>query len=76
MIDKMQLLEQAVQAARTFHPMSEDEVAKLLAITAPLAVSGKFELFKTASHFDSTAKNPEWLGKDPAEAEELAKMVE
>ena len=55
--------------------MSEDEVAKLLAITAPLAVSGKFELFKTASHFDSTAKNPEWLGKDPA-AEELAKMVE
>jgi len=37
---------------------------------------GKFELFTTTSHHDSTAQNPEWLGKDPAEAEELAKLVE
>jgi aryl-alcohol dehydrogenase-like predicted oxidoreductase len=75
-IDKMEILDQAVQAAHTFHPLSEDEVAKLLAKTAAVAGSGKFELFKTTSHHDSTAQNPKWLGKDPAEAEELAKMLQ
>jgi aryl-alcohol dehydrogenase-like predicted oxidoreductase len=75
-MDKMELLDQAVRAAATFRPLSAAEVAKLLAKTAAAAASGKFELFKTTSHHDSTAKNPEWLGKDPAEAEELAKMVE
>ncbi len=75
-MDKMEILEQAIQAASTFRPLSEDEVAKLLAKTAPVAASGKFELFKTTTHHDSTAKNPEWLGEDPAEAEELAKLVE
>ncbi|HEX4595270.1 MAG TPA: aldo/keto reductase [Bryobacteraceae bacterium] len=75
-IDKMEILEQAIRAARTFQPMSEAAVAKLLAKTKRVAGSGKFELFKTSSHFDSTAKRPEWLGKDPAEAEALAKLVE
>jgi aryl-alcohol dehydrogenase-like predicted oxidoreductase len=75
-MDKMEILEQAVQAARTFRPLSDEEVAKLLAKTAPLATSGRFELFKTTSHHDSTAKNPKWLGEDPAEAEKLAKLVE
>lgn len=75
-MDKMEILEQAVQAASTFRPLSEDEVAKLLAKTAPAAASGKFELFKTTSHYDSTAKNPQWLGEDPAEAQELAKLAE
>ena len=75
-MDKMEILEQAIQAARTFRPLSEDEVAKLLAKTAPVAAYGKFELFKTTSHHDSAAKNPDWLGEDPAEAEQLAKMVE
>jgi aryl-alcohol dehydrogenase-like predicted oxidoreductase len=75
-MDKMEILEQAIQAARTFRLLSEDEVAKLLAKTAPVAAYGKFELFKTTSHHDSTAKNPDWLGEDPAEAEQLAKMVE
>jgi len=75
-MDKMEILEQAIQAARTFRPLSEDEVAKLLAKTAPVAAYGKFELFKTTSHHDSAAKNPDWLGEDLAEAEQLAKMVE
>ena len=35
-------------------------------------MAGKFELFKTSSHFDSTAKNPDWLGGDSAEVEKLA----
>jgi len=46
-MDKMELLEQAIQAAATFRPLSESEVAKLLAKTAAAAASGKFELFKT-----------------------------
>jgi predicted aldo/keto reductase-like oxidoreductase len=75
-IDKMEILDQAIQAALTFRPLKENEVSRLLAKTAPVAASGKFELFKTTSHFDSTAKSPEWLGNDPAEAEELAKTVE
>jgi hypothetical protein len=25
------------------------------------AMTGKYELFKTTSHFDATAKNPSWL---------------
>jgi predicted aldo/keto reductase-like oxidoreductase len=74
-IDKMDILEQAIQAALTFRPMGNDEVAQLLAKTAQAAASGKFELFKTTSHFDSTAKKPRWLGDDPAEAEELARLV-
>jgi len=73
-IDEMDILEQAVLAARTFHPLNEREVATLLAKTAPAAAAGKFELFKTTSHFDSTARNPRWLGRDPAQAEELAKL--
>ena len=27
--------------------------------------AGEFELFKTSSIFDSTAKNPDWLGQEP-----------
>jgi hypothetical protein len=66
----------AIRAARTFRPLSEAEVAKLLAKTASAAASGKFELLKITTHHDRTAQNPEWLGKDPAETEELVKMVE
>jgi predicted aldo/keto reductase-like oxidoreductase len=75
-IDKMEILDQAAEAACTFRPLSKGEVQKLVAKTTAVAGSGKFELFKTTTHHDSTAKNPEWLGKDPAEADALAKLVE
>jgi predicted aldo/keto reductase-like oxidoreductase len=75
-IDTMEMLDQAIVAAHTFRPLSKQEAQKLVAKTAAIAASGKFELFKTTTHHDSTAKNPEWLGKDPAEAEALAKLVE
>ncbi|MDB6017305.1 MAG: aldo/keto reductase [Pedosphaera sp.] len=61
-IDSMKILNQAFEAARTFKPMSETEVAELLSRTAKVAVNGKYELFKTSDHFDSTMKHPEWLG--------------
>src|SRR5882762_10597540 len=61
-IDKMEILEQALEAARTFKPMNEQEVAALLGRTAEAASEGKFELFKTETRFDATAHNPQWLG--------------
>jgi aryl-alcohol dehydrogenase-like predicted oxidoreductase len=63
--DSMKILEQALEAARTFQPMGEAEVRALLAKTAKAASKGEFELFKTTSIFDSTASNPEWLGDEP-----------
>ncbi len=71
-IDKPKILDQAFEAVRTFEPMSRAQMSKLLAKSKPAAMAGKFELFKTSSHFDSTAKNPDWLGGDSAEVEKLA----
>jgi diketogulonate reductase-like aldo/keto reductase len=61
-IDNEQILNQALDAARTFKPLSSAEVASLLQRTKPLAQEGKFELYKTTSHFDGTAHNPQMLG--------------
>jgi len=61
-IDSMQILDQAMEAARTFKPLDEAQVKALLDRTATAASEDKFELFKTTSHFDGTAQNPKWLG--------------
>jgi aryl-alcohol dehydrogenase-like predicted oxidoreductase len=61
-IDSPQILDQAFEAARTFKPLDQTQISSLLARTAPAAGEGKFELFKTTSHFDGTAQNPKWLG--------------
>jgi aryl-alcohol dehydrogenase-like predicted oxidoreductase len=61
-MDKMEILEQGLEAARTFKALTPEEVASLLGRTAQAAASGKFELFKTETRFDATAKNPQWLG--------------
>lgn len=58
--DSMAILDQAIEAARTFRPMSTDEVAVLLAKTKQAAARGEFEPFQTSSIFDSTATHPEW----------------
>jgi predicted aldo/keto reductase-like oxidoreductase len=63
--DSMDILDQALEAARTFHPMGQAEVQALLARTAKAASKGEFEPFKTTSIFDATASNPEWLGEEP-----------
>jgi hypothetical protein len=67
----MEILDQAFEAARTFHPMSETEVKDLLAKTRRVALGGEFEPFKTSSIFDSTANNPKWLGEEPQHVREL-----
>ena len=60
--DSMQILEQALDAARSFRPMNSNEVAVLLAKTAQEAQSGRYELYKTTHTFDGTYQNPQWLG--------------
>jgi hypothetical protein len=61
-IDSMQILDQAMTAAKTFKPMSQTQMASLLDKTREAASTGKYELFKTTPHFDGTAANPKWLG--------------
>jgi hypothetical protein len=61
-IDKLEVLDQAIEAARTFRPMTKEEIAALLGRTREAAVNGRFELYKISQHFDGTAQNPQWLG--------------
>jgi predicted aldo/keto reductase-like oxidoreductase len=61
-INNTQVLDQALEAARTFKPMTTAEVQTLLVRTATAAADGQFEPFKTSAHFDGTAHNPKWLG--------------
>jgi aryl-alcohol dehydrogenase-like predicted oxidoreductase len=65
-IDSMEILDQAFQAAQTFHKLSPQEVEGILSKTREAAAAGAFELFKTTSIYDGTAQNPEWLGEEPA----------
>ena len=60
--DSMEILNQALGAARSFRPMNPNEVAALLAKTIQAAQFGRYELYKTTHHFDGTYANPEWLG--------------
>ena len=60
--DSMEILNQALGAARSFRPMNSNEVAALLAKTTQASQSGKYELYKTTHHFDGTYANPQWLG--------------
>jgi len=60
--DSTRILDQALNAARNFQPMKPNEIEALLAKTAQAAQLGKYELYKTSHQFDSTWRNPEWLG--------------
>jgi len=59
--ERMEILDQAIEAAGTFKPMSSAEVSALLAKTKDAAMTGQFEPFKTTPQFDSTAANPQWM---------------
>src|ERR1017187_1553852 len=61
-IDSLAILDQAFEAVKTFSPMDLPQVTAILAKTNEAALTGKFELFKTSSHYDGTIKNPSWLG--------------
>jgi aryl-alcohol dehydrogenase-like predicted oxidoreductase len=70
-VESLERLDQALEAARTFRPLSGAERSALLAKTARAASRGEFELFKTSSIFDATATNPEWLGEEPPRIQQL-----
>jgi aryl-alcohol dehydrogenase-like predicted oxidoreductase len=60
--ESMKDLEQALDAARTFAPLSEEQVSNLLARTAPRGSDGQYETYRTTLEHDSTTEHPQWLG--------------
>jgi predicted aldo/keto reductase-like oxidoreductase len=60
--DSLKILQQALDVARGFSPMTKAQVAGLLAKTVQAAQLGQYELYKTSHHFDGTYQNPQWLG--------------
>jgi len=69
--ESMENLEQTLIAARTFKPMTDEEVRTLLGKTAQAASRGEYELFKTTSVYDGTAAHPEWLGEEPPKVQRV-----
>jgi tyrosyl-tRNA synthetase len=70
-IDSMDILNQNLNIARTFKPLTQNQLQAMLAKTEKAAADGEYELFKTTSHFDSTAQHPDWLGQEPARVKQL-----
>jgi len=61
-MEKMEYLEHSLEVVKHFKPLSAEQISALGARARRAAITGKFELFKTTNHFDSTAQNPSWLG--------------
>jgi aryl-alcohol dehydrogenase-like predicted oxidoreductase len=61
-VDKMEYLEKALEVVKHFKPLTQQQTAALVEKTRQAAMTGKYEVFKTAAEFDSTAQNPSWLG--------------
>jgi uncharacterized protein len=59
--DSLPILQQALKVARSFKPLSDEQIVGLLARTAPAAQKGEWELYKTSHNFDGTYQNPQWL---------------
>jgi uncharacterized protein len=59
--DSMKVLEQAIDAARHFHPFTAEERTALLGKTESAARDGQYEEYKTGTFFDATSRNPHWL---------------
>lgn len=68
-MENQQLLQQALEATRNFTPMTEAQRTDLLGRTRDIALTGKYEPFKTSNIFDGTAQNPKWLGGSSANPE-------
>ena len=70
-MDKLEYVDQACEAVRSFRPLSAEQLNALLAKTAQAALRGEFEPFKTSSIFDGTAQHPEWLGQESPRVQAL-----
>ena len=81
-MDKPEILQQALGAAKSFQPMTAETRQAFLAKTQQAAMTGKFEPFKTTNIFDGTAQNPKWLGGEsgsdikPSSPQEEQKRVQ
>lgn len=60
--DSLQILQQALEAAKSFSPISAEERSALLARTVEVGERGEYEPYKTSTAFDATSQNPHWLG--------------
>lgn len=62
--DSMDVLRQNLDAARSFHELSNQDVQQLLDRTAEIAKNGAEETYKTTTSHDGTMGHPDWLGVD------------
>ena len=60
--DSLRILQQVLEAARSFSPMSEVQRSTLLSRTGKIAEGGQYEPWKTGTAYDDTSRNPHWLG--------------
>ena len=60
----MEILQETLESARNYVPMTEERCAAILAKTALAAADGKFERYKTEGVHDGTIHNPQFLGED------------
>jgi len=60
-MESMAQLDHALEVIRAFEPLNWEQISAMADKTRQAAMTGKYELFKTTSHFDATAKNPSWL---------------
>jgi predicted aldo/keto reductase-like oxidoreductase len=74
-INTIEVLNQAFAAVKSFQPMDETRVAALISKSQVAALDGKYELFKTTAHFDTTARHPDWLGSDSPAVQQLAPQL-
>jgi len=73
-INRIPILDQAIDAAKSFRPMSQAALDTLLEKTRQAAADGQYELFKTSQHFDATAQHPEWLGTESPHVQRVTRM--
>jgi uncharacterized protein len=61
-IEEQKILDQALEAVRTYKPFSEQALTALLDKTRVAGSKGVAERYKTTWEYDGTTQNPHWLG--------------
>jgi hypothetical protein len=71
-INTPELLNQGFTAVQGLSAHGRIRSFCLISKTQQAAYEGKYELFKTTAHFDTTARRPNWLSSDSPPVEQLA----
>ncbi len=61
-MDRMEYLEASLNVVKNFRRLTPQQIEALGTKAKNAALAGAYELYKTTSHFDSTAQHPAWLG--------------